>query len=739
MLHSRVEIRRFSPRRRYPEIVPVERIRLTLAGAVQGVGFRPFVHRLATSLALCGWVRNSPSGAVLEVEGVQIVEFQRRLLTELPPAAFIASLEETRLAPTGASTFQIEPSFQNEPNSPNEPNAAVLPDLATCPDCLTEIRAPLARRHLYPFTNCTRCGPRYTIIRALPYDRPHTTLHSFPLCPACAAEYANPADRRFHAQPIACPDCGPRLSLPLETAAQALRNGQILALKGIGGYQLLADARNETAVARLRLRKRREAKPFAVMAPNLESAAEIAYISPAEARELASAAAPILLLRTRPDSPLAPSVAPGSPWTGLMLPYSPLHHLLLDLFPHPVVATSGNLAGEPIAISAGEAESRLAPVADLFLHHNRPIAHPCDDSVARLGPSGPTLLRRARGYAPLPIWIGASSSAPRILALGAHLKSAVALHLGPQIVLSPHIADLDSPEARAAFQSTIDNLLTLYRFKPETLACDLHPDYYPTLWAQSQSLPLRFIQHHHAHAAACAAENDVAEPYLAATWDGTGLGTNGQIWGGELFRVENARFERISHLRPFLLPGGDAAMTECERPAAGILHALGEPTRFTQLFNNRSHIVETTSVGRLFDALAWLSGIAPRNRYEGEAGLLLEAAALLEPDASPYELPLRDGIADWAPLVEQFRRHPSPRRFHAALAGWLLRVARAARVRTVVLSGGCFQNDLLTRLCAAALQDEGFRVALPQRVPPNDGGIALGQAVLAADSRYAPE
>jgi len=714
----------------------MQRIRLTLAGAVQGTGFRPFVHHLATELGLAGWVRNTPAGIVIEVEGAAeaLARFRQRMRHNHPPAAWIAHEEATLLPEAGLRGFEIVPSRGDE-----APAAALLPDLATCPDCLAELRDPAARRHRYPFTNCTRCGPRYTIITALPYDRPNTTMRDFNLCPACAREYTNPTDRRFHAQPIACPACGPQLADTVENAASALAAGRIVALKGIGGYQLLVDARNEAAVARLRERKQREAKPFAVMAPSLDQARAVAHISDEEARLLQSAASPIVLLRIHNPAALAESVGSGSPWVGLMLPYSPLHHLLLEAFPHIVVATSGNLTGEPICVSNEEAHERLVSVADLFLDHNRPVARPCDDSVTRAGPGGVSLLRRARGYAPLPVWIGGTGAAPRVLATGGHLKNAVALHIGRQVVLSQHIGDLDSPESRAAMRRTIEDLEQLYLWTPELIACDLHPDYYSTLWAHEQGLPVREVQHHHAHVAACAAENGIEEPYLGVAWDGAGLGADGRIWGGEIFRVENGRFERVSHLLPFLLPGGDAAMKEGERPAAGLLHALGEPTRYSALFNRGLHCIETTSVGRLFDAVAFLSGIAPRNRYEGEAGLRMEAAALAETGERPYEMPLHDGVADWAPLVDQFRRAPSPRRFHATLARWVASVATQARVHTVALSGGCFQNDLLTRMTAAALKAEGLRVALHQRVPANDGGLALGQAVLATDPRYAPE
>lgn len=703
------------------------RLRISLAGALQGAGFRPFVHNLAVSLSLAGLVRNTCAGALIEVEGPQphVEEFVRLLHEQLPPAALILAEESSRLAPAGLSGFQI---LESEPNEPK--TAAILPDLATCTECLRELNHPSERRFAYAFTNCTRCGPRFTIITAIPYDRPNTTMAGFPLCEYCQAEYGNPEDRRFHAQPIACPVCGPRLNVSVEMAAGTLASGGILALKGIGGYQLLCDARQEGAVLRLRERKLREWKPFAVLMPSIEELRLHAEVSSDEAALLTSPAAPIVLLRALPESSLAEPVRRGSPWLGAMLPYSPLHHLLMSAFPHPVVCTSGNLSDEPIAIRNQEAHERLGGVADSFLDHDRPIARPCDDSVARISAGRTSLLRRARGYAPLPVWVG--RALPRVLALGGHLKNTVALAIGRQVVVSQHVGDLDSPESRDALLQTIEDLCRLYDFRPDVAACDLHPDYYSSLHAGTLGLPVVRVQHHHAHAAACIAENGLQGPVLAVVWDGTGLGLDRTIWGGEMFLVENWRFTRVSHLRRFLLPGGDAAMKDCSRPASGILHELGRQSPYQQVLHHRLNCIETSSVGRLFDAFAHLGGLTEMNRFEGEAGLLLEAAAMREEGGSAVPMP--DG--DWRELAGTFIEHPSSRALHESLVGWIVETALRKGVKQVALSGGCFQNALLTSLAIEKLARHGIHTATHQRVPANDGGISLGQAVLASTGHH---
>ena len=586
--------------------------------------------------------------------------------------------------------------------------AAVMPDLATCEECLAECTTEGERRFGYPFTNCTRCGPRYTIVVDIPYDRPNTTLRGFPLCEDCEREYRSPDDRRFHAQPIACPRCGPKLSRGLPTAELAA--GQIVALKGIGGYQLLVDARNQNAVARLRERKHREWKPFAVMVPSLEAARQYAVISHEEERLLCSKAAPIVLLRPRLG--LAPAVSTVSPYVGIMLPYSPLHHLLLREFPHPVVATSGNLSDEPICTDEAQAHERLGGIADVFVDHNRPIARACDDSVTRVVRRRETVMRRARGYAPLPVPV--NRELPRILAVGGHLKNTVALGIGRQVIVSQHIGDLDTWESRQAFEQAIADLCRLYEFTPEMIACDLHPDYSSTIWAEQQEKPLLRIQHHIAHAFSCAAENDVREPYLGVSWDGTGYGFDGAIWGSEMFLIDGAKVERVAHLRPFRLPGGDRAAKDCGLCA----EALRSPS---------PHGHWTTSMGRLFDGAASLLGVTQTNRFEGEAGLRLESIAADGGDA--YSLP----EGDWREMIEAISKANDPAlassRFHNALVAWIVEAARRTSVRHVTLSGGCFQNVVLAERTCVALERIGVRAHTHQRVPANDGGISLGQVV----------
>lgn len=724
----------------------MERWRFSFFGTVQGVGFRPFVFRLATELGLSGWVRNSAQGALVEVEGStpMLAEFARRLPVEKPAACWIAGQERSVLEPRGWTAFRIEDS-----EAASGKTAFLLPDLATCPECLAEIRRPGERRRDYPFTNCTNCGPRYTILTGIPYDRPQTTMAGFPLCEACAAEYRNPHDRRFHAQPVACPRCGPRLDVPVAEAADALRAGRIVALKGIGGFQLLCDARSSEAVARLRERKHREQKPFAVMFPSLEAVRHRAEVTASEAALLEGPAAPIVLLRAAAPGGLADNVCGASPYIGAMLPYSPLHHLLLDTCGFPLVATSGNRSDEPIAIDNDEARERLAGIADVFVTHNRPIARPCDDSVVRASRAGrgETVLRRARGYAPLPVLV--RHPLPRVLALGAHLKNTVAIALGRQVHLSQHIGDLETAEAFHHFQRTIADLCRLYEFQPELVACDMHPGYLSTQHADTLGLPVVRLQHHMAHIAACAAENDVEEPYLGVAWDGTGYGTDGTIWGSEFFLVDGGDYRRVAHLRPFRLPGGESAIRDCRRTALSLLYEAGlpveaagldpSPTRvLLQILQRAVNSPVTTSAGRLFDAVAALSGVAKTNAFEGQAPMHLETAITGARMDDPYPHPLRevDGRLqlDWAPMLAEIlaSREEAPRRFHVTLAAWITAVARELAVPRVVLSGGCFQNAWLTNATITSLESAGHRVFTHQRVPPNDGGIALGQAVLAA-------
>lgn len=745
------------------------RLGIEVVGVVQGVGFRPFVWRLARDRRLSGFVRNRPGGVEIEVQGAtpDVEAFLRELQASPPPAARLDALRaDPKEEVAGEAGFAILASAEGGSARPSVPA-----DLALCPDCAAEMDEPGGRRFGYPFTNCTACGPRYSIIAALPYDRPRTAVAGFPMCPACAGEYADPADRRFHAQPIACPSCGPQVALldaggaplaareaALEAAAALLADGRILALKGLGGYQLLADATSEAAVARLRARKRREAKPFAVLFPTLEAVAEACVLTDPEARILASPEAPILLLPRRPhEGPggIAGAVAPGNPDLGAFLPATPLHRRLAALFPRPVVCTSGNLSDEPMAFVDGEAQERLRGVADAFLAHDRPVLRPVDDSVGRVEAGTLRLLRRARGFAPRPHPVGVQG--PPVLALGGHLKGTVALLGDGQAVVSQHLGDLDSPLGLDLLGRTVEDLLAFFRLVPARLACDLHPDYGSTRLAEDLArrwgLPLVRVQHHHAHGAACLAELGLAGPALALAWDGSGHGTDGTVWGGEALVLEGPRFRRSGHLRAFPLPGGERAVREPRRSALGLCWSLfGDGGAAEALFEPSEHALLqrmlegglqsplASSVGRLFDAVAALAGIRAGAGFEGQAAMALEFAARIAPEDGAYTFDLAGGVADPAPMVAELladrRRGADPgrvaRRFHAGLAKLAVAFAEAAGRGDVILTGGCFQNALLARLCADALGAKGFRVLRPALFPANDGGISLGQAWVAA-------
>ena len=709
---------------------------------MQGVGFRPFIYRLATEMSLNGWVLNSSSGLIVEVEGTtdDLRRFEARIEQERPKASVITVHESQWLPLEGFTKFEIHHSEHDSAKSVN-----VLPDLATCDDCRNELFDPANRRFEYPFTNCTNCGPRYTIVVDIPYDRPNTSMREFAFCPACKQEYENPADRRFHAQPNACPVCGPKLDDTLADVAVALRAGKIVALKGIGGFQLLADARQPEAVARLRQRKHREEKPFALMMPSLAMAREYCEIAPAEAELLESQAAPIVLMRPKPGTDVAWNVAHCSPYLGVMLPYSPLHHLLMRESPFPLIATSGNLSDEPIAITNDEAAARLKDIADHFLMHNRPIVRACDDSVVRLTRGRAGILRRARGYAPLGIRV--AHEVPPVLAVGGHLKNTVAIGVGQDVFLSQHIGDLETLEARQAFEHAIEDLCRLYSFKPEAVVCDLHPDYASTHWAEKSGLPVIRVQHHQAHVAACAAENNVEGPYLGVSWDGTGYGLDGSIWGGEFFQVNRTNHDRVAHLRPFNLPGGDAAVREGWRSAASLLFELELPGLATaankpideqkihSMLERKINVVPTTSVGRLFDAVSCIADLARESRFEGQAAMLLEyeIGALRTEEA--YPLP----SGDWDPLIRSVVADVQAgvsvsliaARFHNALVNWIVEIAAHSGLNQIVLSGGVFQNRYLTERAAAVLEGKGYAVHTHAKVPPNDGGLALGQIVMA--------
>jgi hydrogenase maturation protein HypF len=752
------------------------RLRITVRGAVQGVGFRPFVFRLATELELTGWVNNSSRGVTIELEGPEnrLDRFLLRIEPEKPPRSFIQSLEYSYLDPYHYKNFEI-----HESDRKGDKTALILPDIATCSDCLNDMRDSADRRYLYPFTNCTNCGPRYSIISALPYDRPNTTMSGFVMCEECRDEYEDPRDRRFHAQPNACPKCGPHIELwdakgkvnksnheALLAAAEGIRDGLIVAVKGIGGFHLMVDARNEEAVLKLRQRKGREEKPFALMYPSLETAREDCHISDLETRLLLSPESPIVLLkRNAPVGSavrnISSSVAPGNPHLGIMLPYSPLHHILMAELGFPIVATSGNISDEPICTDEKEALIRLGGIAELFLVHNRPIARPIDDSVVRIMMGREMVIRRARGYAPLPVPL--KSEMPRIFAVGAHLKNTIAISIGKEAFVSQHIGDLETAQAYEAFENAGANFHKLYDFAPKKLASDLHPGYLSSQFAERQDLPVTHVQHHYAHILSCMAENEIAPPALGVSWDGTGLGSDGTIWGGEFLKISEDGFLRWGHFRTFPLPGGDKAIKEPRRIAMGLLFEMyggkmpaqldipsiaaftpQELVILIQMLEKSINSHYTSSAGRLFDAAASIIGIRQKTNYEGQAAMELEYALDGFDNEASYPFRIDDNsetkIIDWQPMIEEVikdRRREAhagliAAKFHNTMVEIILEMAQNSGERRIVLSGGCFQNRYLTERAVTRLQTEGFLPCWHQRIPPNDGGIALGQIVAAA-------
>jgi hydrogenase maturation protein HypF len=715
-------------------IETAERRRLRVRGVVQGVGFRPFVHRLSARHGLTGFVQNDAEGVLIEAQGdaPSLEAFAAALVAEAPALARVDEVVATPCPVRHEVGFAIVASA----DGPSGRSAAIPADAATCDDCLHELFDPADRRYRYPFVNCTNCGPRFTIVTAVPYDRPSTTMAGFPLCDACRLEYENPADRRFHAEPIACPDCGPALSMPLEDAVSLLQEGRVVAVKGLGGYHLACDASDEDAVARLRSRKLREEKPLAVMTSDPEA---LAVLSADEQALLQSPARPIVLVRRRDGAPLARSVAPGSPWLGLLLPYTPLHHLLCHDVGRPLVMTSGNRTDEPIAIDDEDARRRLGAIADAFLSHDRPIHRRCEDSVVRAA----FPLRRSRGHVPQALPLPLAVGAP-VVAVGAELKSTFCVARGKEAFLSPHLGDLDGEAAFRAFRTDLALYLDMLGVKPLAIACDLHPDYLSTKWALEQGLPVIEVQHHHAHAAACLAEHGETGPALAVVLDGTGFGTDGTLWGGELLRCDLAGFERVAHLEPVPLPGGEAAIREPWRMAAAYLEQAGRPVPFERWPLVRESLKVnaplSSGAGRLFDAVAALLGVRERVSYEGQAAIELEHVAG-EAEAAAYGCRTAGGVIVGADLVACAHDDLSAGRpraeiaaaFHegvaAAFAGACLESGAAS---TVVLSGGSCQNLRLAGSLRDRLEREGLRVLSHRLVPPGDGGVSYGQAAVAA-------
>lgn len=761
--------------------VPVQR-RIRIAGIVQGVGFRPYVWHLARELALTGWVRNDAAGVEVLAQGSleQLDRFIRRLPLEIPPLAQVRELTwQDAPASETCGGFSIVESGAG-------PAATMIGhDSAVCAECLAEMFDPADRRWRYAFINCTHCGPRYTLTRKLPYDRAQTSMAAFPLCPDCEREYRDPADRRFHAEPTACPVCGPRLALvdssgselggvdPLAEALARLRAGQIVAIKGLGGFHLACDARNRDAVQRLRARKLRDEKPFAIMAANAESVASWVSQTPAEMDLLQSSERPIVLLRKQPQADVElPEVAPGLAWLGVMLPYTPLHWLLFHAATGQpagtgwmrqaqalmLVMTSANPGGEPLVIGNDEALQRLSGIADCVLLHDRDIVVRCDDSVVRMTEAGvPQFIRRARGYTPRAIRL--PRAGPSVLALGGYLKNTICVTRGDEAFVSQHIGGLDNPATCGMLIEITAHLLGILQVQPQRIAHDLHPDFFSTRHAQTLAehwqVPAFGVQHHHAHIAAVAAEHGVTQALLGLALDGVGFGSDGAAWGGELLRVDGARCERLGHLLPLALPGGDKAATQPWRMAAALLHRIGRgdeiALRFSaqpaaaqlcQLLDRQLNCPPSSSLGRWFDAAAGLLGVRAAMAYEGQAAMLLEGLAEQHGRVSAWSDGYRlqeDGQLDLLPLLGRLADERDAgfgaALFHATLAealvAWTQRAARAQRLDRVALAGGCLLNHVLARALTRGLLDVGLTPLTARQVPPNDGGISLGQAWVA--------
>jgi hydrogenase maturation protein HypF len=765
----------------------MERRAVAVQGVVQGVGFRPFVYGLASRLQLCGFVKNRSGGVLIEVEGdsQSLNSFLRAIAEQLPSLAHISAISWESRSPQGERAFRIE-------TSDHEAAAGIFvsPDVAVCEDCLRELFDPADRRYLYPFLNCTNCGPRLTIIRSAPYDRVNTTMLDFAMCLPCRKEYEDPANRRFHAQPTACPKCGPQLDLrdgagrrletndPLASFAQAITQGKIGAVKGLGGYHLVCDASNQISVNMLRFRKHRDEKPFALMVRDLGSVRLICWVSEPEAALLTTPAHPIVLLQRRRNAKVADGVAPGNPCLGVMLPYTPLHHLLMRAVGDvPLVMTSGNRSDEPIAYEDGDALSRLNGIADLFLMHNRPIQVRCEDSVTRIAEGCEMPVRRSRGYAPAPLSLPVPCPGP-ILATGGQLKATFALGRDAHAFISQHLGDLDDYRAYEAYERDIARYEQLFETKPRLIAHDMHPEYASTLYARrlaemssspGDSIRLVAVQHHHAHMASCMAENGLTEPVIGVTFDGTGYGPGGTIWGGEFLVGDYRHYRRMAHLRPIGMPGGDQAIREPWRLAVSHLRDAGVPTALLQkriphqafalvekMLGSGFNTPMTTSAGRLFDAVAALAGIRDRVSYEGQAAMELEWQATKFADALAYPFELNEVsvgdpaesklLIDTRPLIREVANDAVKgatqgvigRRFHTTMVEIIAEVCawirRTTKLDKVVLSGGVFMNVLLTVEATRRLEMDGFRVYRHRLVPANDGGLSLGQLCVVAAS-----
>jgi len=763
-----------------PRIKSLELAKISVFGVVQGVGFRPFVYQLANKHGLKGWVCNTSEDVKIEVEGEKntLEQFLTELQEQAPPLARIESITTTFHPSAGYNKFEIHHSIAQEGKY-----QLVSPDIATCHDCLEEVFNPDNRRYRYPFTNCTNCGPRFTIIEDIPYDRPKTTMRSFQMCPHCQKEYDDPLDRRFHAQPNACPQCGPKLSLMdnsgnlvncpdvITTTCQLLKAGRIIAIKGLGGFLLACDATNEVALKTLRQRKRRPFKPLAIMVANIQEAEKHCHISEEEKKLLLSPESPIILLPWKHDSPVSPLVAPNLKYLGVMLPYTPLHHLLLKEARLPLVMTSGNLSEEPIAKDNEEALRRLSQIADYFLIHNRDIYARYDDSVALVEKNTSQIVRRARGYAPYPVRLPFKTK--QILACGAELKNTFCLTKDEYAFVSQHIGDMENLETLEHFINTIALYKKLFRIEPKTIAHDLHPEYLPTKYAQelaaeSNDIQLISVQHHHAHIVSCMIDNNLSAPVIGVAFDGTGYGSDGHIWGGEFLIADYKHFERLGHLEYLPLPGGTVAIERPYRIAVGYIatllgrNALNSDLSFLKDVDNleielilrqidtRLNSPLNSSMGRLFDAVSALLGIQGKIDYEGQAAVELEMATYdsnneHSTNSYPHSIVEKDGV-NIIPLreiisgiIEDLTKgvpvSDISLKFHNTVAQVVNQMCQAIRKKTgisrIVLSGGVFQNRLLLRKVIRCLEDTGFSVFVHKQVPCNDGGISLGQAVIA--------
>ena len=736
---------------------------IVLSGKVQGVGFRPFIFRIATKHQLTGWVRNRVGLVEIHVQGraAALDGFLRDVFAQAPQLAQPV-LQSERVVPPGVfENFSIVPSLDQ-----GEANISVPTDLFTCDECLSELYTTSDRRYRYPFINCTQCGPRYTLIRNLPYDRVSTTMAAFTLCARCRREYEDPADRRFHAEPVACADCGPRLQYrvqqgeslfgnesALSAAIAALHNGKVIAVKGIGGYHIMCDAHNDQAVEKLRKKKPRPDKPLAALfpAPQQDACAMVASaveLSAADRAFLSHPSRPILLLTKKANSGLSDAIAPGLLEIGVMLPYSPLHHLLLNDFGGPLVATSANISGEPVLTDNADVDTRLAHLVDSVLHHDRPIERPADDPVFRRIAGKHRPIRLGRGFAPFELELPFELEAP-VLAVGAHMKNTVTLAWGNRAVISPHIGEMHSPRSLSVFEKTIEDLQRLYSVRIEQLVCDAHPGYTTSRWASQQDLPLFKVFHHHAHAASACYGGDTGgldKPMLAFTWDGVGYGTDGTLWGGETLLGTPGDWQRVGSLRPFHLPGGEKAGREPWRSAAALCWETGQPYTLPagddallfESWQRRLNAPQTTAIGRLFDAAAALTGVCEHASFEGQGPMQLEALCVNSDKHIALTLEKTNGLLtiNWEPLVpvmldSNLSVATRASRFHASLAHALVEQAKACRdsykVNTVVLTGGVFQNRILSEHAVALLTAQGFKVHLPELIPVNDAGISFGQ------------